>query len=226
MDIINLTHDIFVSGHRVQSFALKLGQAKNIWLVNCCEGCQHDLIKKNIKIGQISGIIITDLSADSLAGLLGLLSSLSLVNRKKVLHIYGPPNLAQYIELMKKYAKTNFCYRLYLHIFQNRLVIAFDTYQIYAFVKKNIGFVFLNRERNKMFQLSKAQLFHLIEGPLYGKLKQGIVFLLPDGFVIDGTNFVFDRYVGIKIAFLSHFYINRQSLEISSLSNMIYSLCY
>nr|YP_010502350.1 Ycf56 [Grateloupia turuturu]QHD45219.1 Ycf56 [Grateloupia turuturu]UXC96763.1 Ycf56 [Grateloupia turuturu] len=226
MDIINLTHNIFVSGHRVKSFALKLGQTKHIWLVNCYEGCQHDLIKKNIKISQISGIILTDLNADSTAGLLGLLSSLSLVNRKKILHIYGPPNLDQYINLMKKYAKTNFCYSLYLHIFKTRLLLEFDTYQVYVFIKKNKEFVFLNKERNKIFQLSKAKLFRLIEGPLYGKLKQGMVFLLPDGFVVDGTSFVLDRYSGIKISFLGDFYINRQSAEISSLSNIIYSLFY
>lgn len=226
MDIINLTHDIFISGHTVRSFALKLGQTKNIWLVNCCEGCQHELIEKNIKISQISGIILTDLNADSIAGLLGLLSSLSLVNRKKILHIYGPPNLDRYISLIKKYAKTNFCYSLYLHIFQTKLLVEFDTYKLYAFVKKNIEFIFLNKERNKTFQLSKAQLFRLIEGPLYGKLKQGMVFLLPDGFVIDGTNFVLYRYAGIKISFLSDLYINRQSIEISSLSNIIYSLFY
>ena len=87
MKIINLTRREPSTINYSTCFALNLQNSKEIWLFNCNQGCQHQLQKSKIKINHISKIIITSLNIENISGLLGLLSSLSLINRNKKLNI-------------------------------------------------------------------------------------------------------------------------------------------
>lgn len=201
------------------SFLLHLNQLREIWLFNCSQGCQHYFGQKKIKINQISKIVITSLSIDNISGLLGLLSSLSLIDRKKALHIYSPKGLDKYIELGKKYSQTNFRYNLYLHTLVTGLIINHRLYQVYA-LNDTISFNFfiISQEKFGKFQCFKAQQFNLAEGPLYGKLKQGSDLLLPDGFIMHTENFTYPNNSGKQVSFIHNRYNRRNSVEISQQS--------
>nr|QCI09048.1 ribonuclease Z [Inkyuleea mariana] len=221
MEIINLTGSYsFIKQY--QSFALKLNNFKDIWLFNCSEACQHSLIRNKIKINQVSKIIITELHIDNISGLLGLLSSLNLISRKKSLHIYAPLGLDQYLELGKKYSCTNFCYSLYFHILTTGLIIEHSHYHLYTFSRYlQFEFIIISKERYGKFNSNKAKTFYLIEGPLYGHLKKGFNFLLPDGFILNGDNFTQDNYLGEKFLFILNKYHTRQSFENSLKSKIL-----
>jgi hypothetical protein len=49
-------------------------------------------------------------------------------------------------------------------------------------------------------------------GPLYGELKIGKDFILPDGTIIYGSSFINTYYLGEKVVFVSNF-IERQHIE-------------
>nr|YP_009295870.1 hypothetical protein Schim_124 [Schimmelmannia schousboei]AOM64805.1 hypothetical protein Schim_124 [Schimmelmannia schousboei] len=215
MEIINLTSHHVNLQQAPKSFAIKLNYLKEIWIFNCNEGCQHYLIEKQIKINQISKIILTELTINHISGLLGLLSSLSLINRKKPLHIYSPCKLDNYLHLGKKYSHTNFCYRLYFHILHTNLTINHSNYQLYVFSKYwQFDFIIITTEQYGQFKLNIAKKFHLKEGPLYGKLKKGFSFILPDGFILEGINFTNKNHAGYKISYISNKYHSRKFTEI------------
>ncbi len=222
MEFINLKYNNCLISYVATSFIIKLIYLKDIWLFNCCDGCQHLIIQEDIKVNQISKIIITDLHTDSVSGLLGLLSSLNLSGRNKPLHLYGPLGLESYIDLGKKYSHTNFCYTIYIHIIKKGLFIDHINYRIYAILKDDyFEFLIVSHEKYGKFSLSKAKKFQIISGPLYGQLKKGFNFILPDGFIVNGINFTNHKLMGIKLVLCIYSYHTRQSIQNSMNSQVL-----
>nr|AOM64595.1 hypothetical protein Riqu_116 [Riquetophycus sp.] len=207
------------------SFVFKLHHLREIWLFNCIQGCQHELAQKKIKISQISKVIITKLNIENISGLLGLLSSMSLINRNKRLHIYSPRGLQQYIKLCKRYSQTNFKYNLYFHTLKTGLVINHDLYNVYAFTSSiQFDFLIISQEKFGKFKPLKAERFNLVTGPLYGKLKKGNDLLLPDGFIINNDKFTYFNNQGKKVSFIYNKYNQRNTVEIIKQSQVLQHL--
>ena len=219
MQLSYLHNNIIFSSHRYFCFALKINQSKEIWLFNCSEGCQFYCTQAKIKISQISKIIITELKVDNISGLIGLLSSLSLINRKKEIYIYGPIGINKYLSLVKKYSKTNFKYNLYIFTLTTGKVININTSYIYTFMsfikQKSYDCLIMNDEKQIEFNLNKAETFQILSGPLYGELKKCYHFILPDGFILNGNKFTIINKIGEKIVLLSIPYHTRQLKQIS-----------
>nr|QCI07631.1 ribonuclease Z [Nitophyllum punctatum] len=198
------------------SFMINFIAIKDIWIFNCSEGCQYNTINNESKINNVSKIIITDLYIHNTSGLLGLLSSLNLIGRTKDLHIYGPKNLANYLDLSKKYSHTNFSYTIYIHVLAIGLVINTNKYRVYTLGNKNqYQFFIMQSEYSGKFFLSKAKKSYLIQGPLYGKLKKGSSFILPDGHTLYGCQFTISHLIGLQLCFVVDKYYNRVLLESS-----------
>ena len=133
MEINCLSNSINNFQYSNTSFIIQFFTFKDIWVFNCYEGCQYFIINNQFKINNISKIILTDLHINNMSGLLGLLSSLNLIGRRKCLHIYGPKDLLYYLDLGKKYSHTNFNYIIYIHILTTGLIINYSQYRLYAF---------------------------------------------------------------------------------------------
>nr|YP_010196066.1 ribonuclease Z [Gracilaria caudata]UAD83463.1 ribonuclease Z [Gracilaria caudata] len=203
MKVIRLNSNDLLLKNTKACLYCKLKNLKTIWLFNCCEGCQHYLMKHKIKISQVSKIIITEMTICNISGLPGLLSSLSLSNKKHAVHVYGPANLAKYLELTKKYSKTNFRYNLYFHQLKTNYIIQDDQYQIYCLKKLAcFEFVITICENKGKFKLNYAQKWHIEIGPLYGKLKKGYNFILPDGISINSNHFTEQQEKKNQVSFL------------------------
>lgn len=222
MQFISLNNGFHTIHHMKMSFIVKLTHLKEIWLFNSFDGCQHLILKYGIKINQISKIIILDLNINNISGLLGILSSLNLSNREKPLHIYGPLGLEEYIDLGKKYSHTNFCYSIFFYVLTSGLIIDHCNYQIYIMIKYHyFELSVFTRIKPGKFELIKAEKFNIISGPLYGKLKKNLHFMLPDGCILDGIFFISNNYIGIKSNLFKDTYHTRQYLENSYDSNIL-----
>jgi ribonuclease Z len=82
------------------------------YLVDCGEGTQSQLLRFGIKAPKIDHIFISHLHGDHYLGLIGLLSSLHLNGRTKPMHLYGPPQLEEIIDIQFKYSQTQLRYPL------------------------------------------------------------------------------------------------------------------
>lgn len=204
------------------SFLIKLFAIKDIWMFNCTEGCQLNFTKQGFKINNLSKVILTDLHINNVSGLLGLLSSLNLIGRTKSLHIYGPSNLKYYLDLGKKYSRTNFSYIIYFHVLKTGLIINSYSCRVYAFyVHSYYQFVIVNCEQYGKFFLNKARNNYLMPGPLYGKLKKGCSFILPDGFIINGIKLTSHNCLGYNLGLLSNNFYRRLILELTYSSRIL-----
>src|SRR6266702_2862493 len=85
-------------------------QALNIndrlYLIDCGEGTQQQMLKFDVKASRIDHIFISHLHGDHYLGLVGLLSSLHLNGRIKPINIYCPGPLKEIIEIQLNYSQT------------------------------------------------------------------------------------------------------------------------
>nr|QCI08719.1 ribonuclease Z [Sphondylothamnion multifidum] len=203
------------------SFIFRLNHYKDILLFNCSESLQSYIISKQIRMNNVAKIIITDLHIRNISGLLGLLSSLNSIGRIKDLHIYGPRGLSSYLDLGKKYSHTNFKYILYIHTLSNGLIIKHEKYRIYTFINNySFDFLIIASELAGTFIIQKANNHYLYPGPLYSKLKKGSTFILPDGLILNGSNFTISNSEGIKFNFIFNSYYSRKSIQ-NNIKSMI-----
>ena len=199
----------------ISSFLIKFSQKGDVWLFNCFESCQHILSIKKIKISQIKKIIITDNSIDYISGLLGLLSSISLNTTTERIDLFGPNGLQYYLFGGRKYSQTNFRYKLYIHdlshelIFNQSSISCTTFYHIYINGLDNYNYIILSLERSGPFNSLKAFNYSIPFGPLYGDLKLGKQFILPDGFIVCNKKFVCGYFLGHRVTLFDRIIENK-----------------
>src|ERR1700748_1068304 len=72
---------------------------EKLYLIDCGEGTQQQMLKFDVKASRIAHIFISHLHGDHYLGLIGLLSSMHLNGRIKPISIYCPPQLKEIIDL-------------------------------------------------------------------------------------------------------------------------------
>jgi len=88
---------------------------ERLFLVDCAEGTQVQLRKYRIRIQRIGHIFISHLHGDHFFGLIGLISSMHLLGRKKELHVFGPKELEDIINIQLKASQTELVFPLHFH---------------------------------------------------------------------------------------------------------------
>jgi ribonuclease Z len=79
---------------------------ERLYLIDCGEGTQQQMLRFDIKASRIDHIFISHLHGDHYLGLVGLLSSMHLNGRKKALKLVCPEPLKEIIDLQLKYSDT------------------------------------------------------------------------------------------------------------------------
>lgn len=77
-----------------------------LFLIDCGEGTQLQLIKYKIRFTKINYIFISHLHGDHYLGLVGLLSTMHLNGRTKDLYLFGPPGLDEIITIQLRHSET------------------------------------------------------------------------------------------------------------------------
>ena len=93
------------------------------FLVDCGEGTQIQMINYRIRRGRISHIFISHLHGDHYFGLIGLINSFGLLGHLQELHIFGPSQLQEIIEVQLRVADTKLCYPLQFHVISGEAVL-------------------------------------------------------------------------------------------------------
>ena len=97
-----------------------LEMKNHLFLIDCGEGTQVQLRKHKIKFSRINRIFISHLHGDHFFGLIGLISTFSLLNRENDLHVYGPKGIKEIILLQLKYSNSYTGYNLYFHELEDK----------------------------------------------------------------------------------------------------------
>ncbi|MFB2893823.1 ribonuclease Z [Aerosakkonemataceae cyanobacterium BLCC-F50] len=189
----------------VSSVALRLPQRAEVWLFDCGEGTQHQLLHSDVKISQITRIFITHTHGDHIFGLMGLLATYGLAGNPTKIDLYGPPGLNDYIKACQRYSSTHFSYPLRVHTVEPGIVYEDDEYIVKCGLLKHrvtaFGYRVEEKDRPGRFDVEKAQQLGIPSGPIYGKLKRGEQVTLPDGRVINGADLCGQNQTGRKLVY-------------------------
>jgi ribonuclease Z len=189
----------------VSSVALRLPQRAELWLFDCGEGTQHQILRSELKISQLSRIFITHMHGDHIFGLMGLLATCGLAGNVERIDIYGPPGLNEYIQAASRYSHTHFSYPIKVHAIRPGIIYEDDDFivscgnlhhRITAF-----GYRVAEKDRTGRFDIEKAKALQIPSGPIYGQLKRGETVTLEDGRVIHGAQLCGPTEIGRKIAY-------------------------
>ena len=148
-------------------------------LIDCGEGTQIQLKKYKLPSVRLDYILISHLHGDHIFGLPGLLTSLSLLQRKKELTLIAPKELKQILDTIFKYAEAKITYPLKF-IFtthtHTELLLETEKFKIYIIPLKHriptTGFVIEEQPRHRKIIKEKITLYKI---PIhqFNRLKKG-----------------------------------------------------
>ena len=199
-----------------------------IFLIDCAEGTQVQLRKNKIRFSKINHIFISHLHGDHFFGLIGLVSTFTLLNRTTDLHIYGPKGIQEIIKLQLRLSNSWTNYGLFFHelesndsevIFEDEKVLV-KTIPLKHRVYTN-GFLFQEKTGDRKLNLDAVQNYE-IDTCYYQKIKNGKDITLDDGRVIENDKLTFDPIPAKNYAFCSDTAYNEAIIPIIENIDVLY----
>lgn len=199
-----------------------------IFLIDCAEGTQVQLRKNKIRFSKINHIFISHLHGDHFFGLIGLVSTFTLLNRTTDLHIYGPKGIQEIIKLQLRLSNSWTNYGLFFHelesnesevIFEDEKVLV-KTIPLKHRVYTN-GFLFQEKASPRKLNLDAVQNYE-IDTCYYQKIKNGKDITLEDGRVIENDKLTFDPIPAKNYAFCSDTAYNEAMIPIIENIDVLY----
>ena len=199
------------------------------FLIDCGEGTQRQMRKHKVGFSKINHIFISHLHGDHFFGLIGLISTLGILNREKELHLFGPKGIKEVINLQLKYSKSYVKYDLIFHelnskkselIFEDEKVEVL-TIPLHHRVYTN-GFLFKEKENSRKLNMSEIRKFQEIEVCDYNNLKVGRDFTLTSGETIQNSLLTQDPKKPMSYAYCSDTSYKPDIVEIIKKSDLLY----
>jgi len=165
-----------------------LQSQEECFLIDCGEGTQMQMVKYKIRRSKINHIFISHLHGDHYFGLIGLITSMSLLNRTQELHIYGPAPLAEIIDFQLRVGATTLCYQLHFHaITSEGLIVDENKFTVTSFqVRHRVecwGFLFKQKKNPRSIDPARIKSYE-IPSSFYEKLQKGEDYVTKKGTII------------------------------------------
>ncbi len=180
------------------------------FLIDCGEGTQTQLRKYKVKFSRIKHVFISHLHGDHFFGLIGLISTFSLLNRQTELHIFAPKGAEEIIKLQLKHTKSWLHFPLYFHELtakESELIFEDDKVEVHTIpldhrVYTN-GFLFKEKVGERKLDMNAIKKYAEIEICDYQNLKNGKDFNLNNGEIIPNSKLTLDPLKPLSYAFCS-----------------------
>ena len=180
-----------------------------LFLIDCGEGTQVQLRKNKIKFSKINHVFISHLHGDHFFGLIGLVSTFSLLGRTTELHIHGPKGIKEIITMQLRLSNSWTNYDLIFHelhskeseiIYEDDKVLV-KTIPLHHRVYTN-GFLFQEKVGARKLNADAVQDYE-IESCYYQNIKNGKDIMLEDGRLIENDKLTFAPVPAKSYAFCS-----------------------
>ena len=141
---------------------------ERFFLIDCGENTQVQLRKYGLSFQRIHHIFISHLHGDHYFGLIGLITSMHLLGRKKELHLYAHEQLKEIINIQLSASNTDLSFPLFFHnLSTNSEAILFedDLITISNFLLDHTlncsGFIFKEKKYKRRLDRKKIEYFNI-----------------------------------------------------------------
>lgn len=182
--------------HRnVTSIALKLLEERGtIWLFDCGEATQHQILHTSIKPRRLEKIFITHLHGDHIYGLPGLLSSRSFQGGETELIVYGPKGIEDFIRISLEVSQTYLKYPLKIVEIESGVIFEDEQFLVEARLLEHgipsYGYRIVEKDKPGTLLAEKLKEKGIRPGPIYRKIKNGEPVVLDSGKVVEASEFL------------------------------------
>lgn len=209
----------------VSGVALRLPQRAEVWLFDCGEGTQHQFLRSELKVSQLTRIFITHMHGDHIFGLMGLLASCGLAAKPERIDIYGPAELEDYLKACRRYSQTHFSYPIKVHAVSPGILYEDNEYVVSCQLLKHrvpaFGYRVAEKDRPGHFNVEQAAALGIPSGPLYGRLKRGEVIVLPDGRRVNGADLCGPTQIGRKLVYCTDTIFCDSAVELAQQADVL-----
>lgn len=184
--------------------AITLQYGRDILLFDCGEGTQRQFMKASLSFMKVTSIFITHLHGDHILGIPGLLQSMNLSGRTDPLRIIGPAGTDDFVKNSLSLGYFNPDYEINTQEMNPGDVVEASGLMVRA-VKADhtvpaVSYVIQEPMRKGKFSKYAAKSLGIPEGPLYGKLQNGMAVIV-NGQEIDPSMVMGPPRNGRKIAY-------------------------
>jgi ribonuclease Z len=209
----------------VSSVALNLPQRAEVWLFDCGEATQHQLLHCDVKISQIRRIFVTHLHGDHIFGLMGLLATYGMAGSPHQIDIYGPAGLQEYLKASQKYSYTHFNYPIKVHTIEPGVVYREAEFTVTCLPLKHkvpaFGYRVTEVDRAGRFDIEQAKALGIPSGPIYGQLKNGQTVTLEDGRIIHGRDLCGVPEIGRSLVYCTDTVFCENSIQLAQDADLL-----
>ncbi|MGH9992827.1 MAG: ribonuclease Z [Nitrososphaera sp.] len=158
--------------------SVALSRGSELLLFDAGEGMQRNFIRAGLGMNKKMKVFISHMHSDHCVGLLGLLQTMALHGRERVLDIYGEPRVREFLQENMRIVKFHLTFEVVIHTIENEGVVVRESdYEVrcchanhsipsYAFTLEESG-------RPGIFDVEEAKRLGIPEGELYRKLQHG-----------------------------------------------------
>lgn len=170
----------------VTSVALRmLEERRTMWLFDCGEGTQQQVLQSPLKLSKLEKIFITHLHGDHLFGLPGLLSSRAYQGGTTPLTVYGPAGLKQYIEISLELSQSRINYQLEIVEHAGGPLFEDEQFKVEAALLEHridsYGYRIVEKDKPGKLNQELLERHGIKPGPVYGRLKRGESVIVENG---------------------------------------------
>ncbi len=186
--------------------AIAIRRGEELFLFDCGEGTQRQMIQAKVGFHRKTKIFITHLHGDHILGLPGLIQTTSLLNRRKKIEIYGPQGIKAFIDAIKENVRFTLIFPIEVFEIKSPGIICEDNGYEVSTVWVNhsipsLAYVFTEKHRPGKFYPERASSLGVPEGTMWSKLQHGNNVTLSSGVIVKSEEVVGPPRPGRKIAY-------------------------
>jgi len=169
--------------------AIAVQRKGELILLDCGEGVQRQMIQAGLGFHRKMKVFITHLHGDHVLGLPGLFQTMSMLDRKRKLEIYGPPGTEAFVNAIQQTVQFTLTFPIEVSEIRDAgLVCEEKEYEVYAtwadHVIPSLAYALNEKPRPGKFYPERAKSLGIPEGPLWSKLQHGSAVKLSNGRVV------------------------------------------
>jgi ribonuclease Z len=157
--------------------AVAVRREGEVIMMDCGEGVQRGALEETVSLGGPMTILITHLHGDHVAGILGLLQTMSLAQRRRPLTLVGPPELRKWLEITSEMLHIGLTFPIDFIAARPGTIIRTPGFRVKAARATHSveAFSYLVEENGRpgVFYPDKARALGVPEGKLWSRLQKG-----------------------------------------------------